>query len=85
MPLTGPEAALALQAQQLAQGVHPQISPQAGYVIWTSLLFYIFQTSQFLARFWPAAAGSLLILAPYLFRRQLGARAGHDFESGIGN
>jgi len=72
MNLTGPEAALALQAQQLAQGTHPQINPQAGYVIWTSLLFFVFHTSQFLARFWPAAAGCLLILAPYLFRRQLG-------------
>ena len=75
MPLTGPEAALALQAQQLAQGSHPQISPQAGYVIWTSLLFFVFQSSQFLARFWPAVTGSLLIFAPYLFRRQLGQRA----------
>jgi hypothetical protein len=75
MALTGPEASLALQAQQLAQGSHPQITPQAGYVIWTSLLFYIFQDSQFFARFWPAVAGCLLILAPYLFRRQLGRRA----------
>ncbi len=73
--LTGTEALLALLAQQLAKGVHPQISPQAGYVIWTSLLFYVFQASQFLARFWPAVAGSILILAPYLFRRQLGHRA----------
>lgn len=75
MALTGPEAFLALQAQQLAQGIHPQISPQAGYIVWTSLLFFIFQDSQFFARFWPAVAGSLLILAPFIFRRQLGRRA----------
>ena len=78
-PLNDLEAGWALQALQLARGSLPGGSigfgPQPGYVSLTGLLFYVLSDSNGLARFWPALAGSLLVLAPWLFSRQVGGRA----------
>lgn len=69
--LTDHEASLALQA------FNPDriIGGQPGYVGLTSLLFNIFEGSDFFARFWPAIFGIVLVLVPGLFRKQIGELA----------
>ncbi len=72
LPLSDFEANWALQALHLAQGAKPVIGPHPAYVLLTSILFFVFGASDFLARFWPALAGSTLVLAPFFFRDHLG-------------
>lgn len=72
LPLSDPEAALALQAQALASGESAVIGPQSGYVLFSSALFFLLGDTNALARFWPALFGSALVLAPLLFRQPLG-------------
>ena len=71
-PLGDTEAALALQAAHLFSDRTAAIDPQPAYILMTSVLFAIFQATDFTARLIPALAGSLLVLSPLLFRRQLG-------------
>ncbi len=71
LPLSDTEADWALQAFDLAKGLRPLLGPQPIYILPTSILFFIFGTSNFLARFVPALTGSLLILVPYLFRQRI--------------
>src|SRR5215207_5145337 len=73
-PLTDSEATLALQALHLAQGQAPLLGPQPGYILLTSLLFAVINTTNFMARFLPALAGSLLVFAPYFFRERIKSR-----------
>ncbi len=70
-PLLESEASWALQAWQLASGESIPISSQVGYLSITEGLFSIFSGSNFLARLWPALAGSLLIWSPFFFRKEL--------------
>ena len=71
--LTDYEAGLALQALAVVRGGHPLIGDQPAYVQLTSLLFFLFGSgSQFLARFWPALLGSLVVLIPIGFRGRIG-------------
>lgn len=62
------EAAWALQALGVANGSAAGIGSQPGYVMLTGLLFWLMGSTNFLARFVPALAGSLMIFLPYLFR-----------------
>jgi hypothetical protein len=73
-PLSDAESSAALTAWQVAQGNLAAVSlgTQPAYTLLTSLLFELYQSTNFLARLVPAVAGSLLILAPYLLRRQIG-------------
>ncbi|MGD8404766.1 MAG: hypothetical protein PVJ21_13985 [Anaerolineales bacterium] len=71
LPLSDTEAVWALQALHVAQGTPTLLGPQPIYVLPTSGLFYLFGSSNFLARFFPALTGGLLILVPYLFRERL--------------
>jgi len=73
--LSNQEATWALQALNLAKTSHALVGVQPAYVLLTSVLFYIFPSSDWLARFWPALVGSLLALSPFLFRKQLGNTA----------
>jgi hypothetical protein len=70
--LSDQEATWALQALNLAKNSHALIGAQPAYVLLTSALFYMFSSSEWLARFWPALVGSLLVLSPFLFRKHLG-------------
>ena len=72
LPLSDFEADWAYQALQVARGAHPAIGPNPAYVLLTSILLYIFGASNFLARFWPALAGGILVLTPFSFRDRLG-------------
>jgi hypothetical protein len=73
-PLTDSEASLALQALHIAQGKAPLLGPQPGYVLLTSILFAIIESTNFMARFLPAIAGSALVVAPYFFREKIKPR-----------
>ena len=67
VPLTDKEATFALQALALARGGHPLLGAQPGYILLTSIPFYLFESTNFLARLIPALAGSLLVFGPYFF------------------
>ena len=71
LPLSDTEAEWALQAFHVAQGARPILGSQPIYILPTSLLFFLFGDSNFLARFVPALTGSALILVPYLYRERL--------------
>lgn len=71
LPLSDTEAEWALQAFNVAQGTRPLLGSQPIYILPTSLLFFLFGTTNFLARFLPALTGCLLILVPYLFRQRI--------------
>jgi hypothetical protein len=71
------EAAPALQALQIAQGLKPALSPHPFYILTTAVLFFVYGGgTDFLARFIPALTGSLLVLAPLLFADRIKPRAG---------
>lgn len=75
MPLTDAEAAPALQALHIAQGVKPSLSPHPFYILSTSILFFLYGGgTNFLARLIPALIGSLLVFAPLLFDERLALR-----------
>lgn len=72
-PLSDSEAKWALQALEVTQN-NSSISdttfgPQPAYIFLTGILFGIFGSSNFLARFWPALAGVLLVLLPFILSR----------------
>lgn len=70
-PLNDQEAVWALQAHRLAAGKAPLVGAQTAYVNLTAALFFVFESSDFLARFVPALAGAALTWLPYAFRRRL--------------
>src|SRR6266508_2725097 len=70
-PLTDSEATLALQALHIAQGKAPLLGPQPGYILFTSILFGIIKSTNFMARFVPALVGSTLVFVPYFFRDKI--------------
>jgi hypothetical protein len=72
LPLSDFEADWALQALRITQGLKPAIGPNPAYVHLTAVLFYIFGATNFLARFWPALAGSTLVSAVWFLRSRFG-------------
>ena len=75
LPLTDGEARLALQALQIAHGSRPLLGTQPLYQVLTAAGFFLFGASNFMARFWPALSGSLLVLAPASFQKFLGRKS----------
>ncbi len=72
IPLTDGEATWTLQALSVAQGSKPLIGGQPGYILLTSIPFFLSESTNFLARFWPALFGSLIVFTPYfLYKRPL--------------
>lgn len=72
--LSDAEGQWALQALDLARAKGGLMGPQPGYIGLTAASFFLFSSSNFLARFWPALAGVLLVIAPYLAREWLGRK-----------
>ena len=70
-PLTDSEATLALQALHIAHGKAPLLGPQPGYILFTSILFGIIESTNFMARFVPAIVGSTLVFVPYFFQDRI--------------
>lgn len=73
-PLTDSEATLALQALHIADGARPLLGPQPAYILLTSVLFRIIESTNFMARLIPALVGSAMVFAPFLFRGRLKPR-----------
>lgn len=73
-PLSDLEAVNALQALNFAGGGNNAGSSEAGYVVFTSIWFFLFGAGNFSARLLPALSGAVLALTPWLFRKQLGER-----------
>jgi hypothetical protein len=69
--LNDSEAGFALQALQIAQGKVPLLGPQPAYILFTSVLFLVIESTNFMARLLPALAGSALVFVPYFFRDRL--------------
>ncbi|MCC7511870.1 MAG: hypothetical protein IT296_04385, partial [Anaerolineae bacterium] len=74
LPLSDSEARLALDALHIAQGQYPALSSHVAYTSLTAVLFFIFGSFNFLARFWPALFGTALVFAPLLLRDRLTPR-----------
>jgi hypothetical protein len=74
LALTDSEARLALDALHIVQGQSPALSSHVAYTSLTAVLFFVFGSFNFLARFWPALAGSALVFAPLVFRGQIKPR-----------
>jgi hypothetical protein len=72
LPLSEFEANWSLQALRVAHGLRPTLGPNPGYVHLTAALFYILGSTNFLARFWSALAGSALVLAAWPLRNRFG-------------
>jgi hypothetical protein len=71
-PLSDIEAGWALQALRLAHGGVTALGAQPAYILLTSQLFSVLGDTNFLARLFPALAGSLIIWLPSFFRRWMG-------------
>lgn len=71
-PLTDFESGWALQALGIAHGEVAALGAQPAYILLTSQLLSIFGDTNFLARLFPALAGSLLVWLPFFFRRWMG-------------
>jgi len=72
MPLTDMEARIALQALAVGQKTETVLGGHMTYVGLTGFDFFLLHASNFLARFWPAMFGALIVFVPFLFRKQLG-------------
>jgi len=72
-PLSETEASEALQAltifNQGSNNLFSIFASNPGYIVSSGFLFSLFQSTNFLARFIPALAGSLLVFLPYLFTK----------------
>lgn len=71
-PLNDTEAGLALSALNLAHGGSAIQGAQPAYILLTSQLFNLLGATNFLARLFPALAGSLIVWLPFLLRRWMG-------------
>lgn len=72
LPLDDSAATLALQALAVAKGTDASFGAFPAYVGLTGLSFYLFAAGNFLARFWPALVGALIVFVPPLFRKWIG-------------
>jgi hypothetical protein len=68
LPLTDSEARLALDALSIVKGQHPALSSHIAYTNLTAIFFFIFGSSNFLARLVPALFGAAIVAVPFLFR-----------------
>jgi hypothetical protein len=64
-----------MQSHGLASGASAVLGAQPAYVLLTSFLFSLLPSSEFLARFWPALFGCVLVALPYFWRDLLGHKA----------
>lgn len=74
VPLNNGEASLALNALRIAGGSAGEVGAHPLYLTLTAGLFYVLGATDWLARFVPALAGTLLVTVPWLLRKKLGER-----------
>ena len=82
-PLANPEADAALQAWDIVRGALPMAVSHPLYISLTSLSFALLGSTNFLARLWPALAGSALVLLPLALREKLGRIASLALAFGL--
>jgi hypothetical protein len=75
IPLNNMEADIALQAQAIAEGREGHIGPETAVIGLTGFSFFIFEAGNFLARFWAALFGSLIVFVPLIFKKFIGGKA----------
>jgi hypothetical protein len=73
LSLSNREADIALQALSVAQGRQAEYGPYAAIVGLTGADFFVFEAGNFMARFWPALLGALVVFVPFIFRKQIGS------------
>ena len=71
-PLGDMEASFALQALAIARKGATSFGAFPAYAGLTGLDFYLFSAGNFMARFWFALAGALVVFVPWLFRERIG-------------
>jgi len=72
LPLGDSEAILALQALAVARRGTTSFGAFAAFTGLTGLDFNLFSAGNFMARFWFALAGALVVFVPWLFRERIG-------------
>lgn len=72
---TQSELILVNQAWKISQGLSESSAAVPAYSALTALLFFIFEASNFLARFLPAIVGSSLVILPWFWKEELGEKA----------
>ena len=77
------EAKWAMDAFNLSQGLSGEVGAHPLYILWTSLLFFVFGDNTFIARLIPALCGSALVLLAYLLRSIIGQKASLIFAFGL--
>jgi hypothetical protein len=82
-PFSQYEAGWAWQALQVSTGEGILIGPQPAYIMPTAWLFFLFGSTNFLARFLPALAGGLLVLLPLPLRGVVGRLPALIFAFGV--
>ena len=82
-PLSNAEARLALQALELARHTNPALGARPGLAAVTSLVFFLFGSTDALARLVPALIGGFLPLLAWPFRRRIGRLAALLFASAL--
>ena len=82
-PLSNAEARLALQALELAHHTNPALGARPGLTAITSLLFFLFGSTDALARLFPALVGGFLPLLAWPLRRRMGRLAALLFASAL--
>jgi hypothetical protein len=84
LPLSDMESTWANQAFHIVKGGGlPIVGDQPGYILLTSVVFFLFGSSEFLARFWPAVSGTLLVMVPLLYRERMGRTAAMILAVGL--
>lgn len=72
MPLSNMEAEFALQALAVARRSETLFGDHIAFLSLTGINFFLFSTGNFLARFWPAFSGALVVFVPFLFKKSIG-------------
>ena len=72
LPLGDSEAILALQALAVARRGTTSFGAFAAFTGLTGLDFNLFSAGNFMARFWFALTGALVVFVPWLFRERIG-------------
>ncbi len=70
--LSDMEAEVALQALGAARGSDSRFGEHIAYIGLTGFSFFSLEAGDFLARFWPAFVGALIVFVPFLFREWIG-------------
>jgi len=80
---TQSELTLVNQAWKISQGLSESNGSVPVYSALTALLFFIFDASNFLARFLPAIAGASLVILPWFWKEELGEKSALILSFGL--